>query len=165
MNKLPRHVHGHFHLTRVSLFACYTWWTNKKRFFEVCITNRKYTLFRQLLQGEKGVVLSQGHVHDAFTDSVPLALVQQVDLRSCQGDAIARELLRPVFTSNASICTSNIRRRINLWLISVFCPSKRFCDEDATEFAYVASVYSCVASENQALGPTWGCFSLFWRCT
>lgn len=69
---------------------------------------------------------SQGHVHGALADSVPLALVQQVDLRPCQGDAIAREDLRLVFTSDTSICTSNIRRRINLWLISVFCPSKRY---------------------------------------
>ena len=59
-------------------------------------------------------------------------------------------LLNLVFTSYVRLSASNIRRRINLSLISVFCPNKSTDDEYATEFAYVACAYACVASENQA---------------
>ena len=43
LNNLPRHVRGHFHLTHVSLLACYTRRTKKRkeRLFVVYIANRK----------------------------------------------------------------------------------------------------------------------------
>lgn len=56
-----------------------------------------------------------------------------------------------VFTNDASISASNIRRRITLWLSVSFVPTKGTGNEYATEFAYTACAYACVARENQAL--------------
>lgn len=46
-----------------------------------------------------------------------------------------------VFISVASISGSNIRRRCNLSLISVFCRNKGTNDKHPTEFAYVACAF------------------------
>ena len=55
-----------------------------------------------------------------------------------------------LFTGDASISASDIRRRINVLLVSVVL-TKGTDDEYAVEFAYVACAYACVASENQAI--------------
>ena len=56
-----------------------------------------------------------------------------------------------VFTSEAGTSANEIRRRTNLFLLVSFVLTKGTDDEHATEFAYVACAYACVASENQAI--------------
>ena len=60
-----------------------------------------------------------------------------------------------VFTSEADTSANEIRRRTNLLLLVSFVLTKGTDDEYATEFAYVACAYPCVASENQAI-PFYG---------